>query len=338
MTSAAAPLRLALLGTSSIAEHHLAAFRRAGGASVDIVFSQEPSRAATFAQSNGIAEHSAELDAILSDARIDAAIIVTEPSRHASLAMAALKAGKPVLVEKPLDADPDQAASLAAFAKSQNIPAAIVAQRRFEPAVVAIKRDLAGLNVPGAAKLEMRWSRNADYYLAGDGWRATQAGAVFLNQGIHWLDLLIWLFGDPASVQVEARATRDFLSCADEVEAQIKFSSGVEVSCFATTNAPIQQPDLLRIDCDRRILNYDDYSRKFNHARGFWQRLLGRKPTQLDLLRLQAEDFIGAVRGLHPPRAGLDDGLAALRLAMALSPPLKENRKASYSGSLNPQL
>ena len=97
-------IRFAVIGTSSVAPAHIKALQSNPNAEVVYIHSRNINRSSEFAEQFRLTPTKSYED-ILGDNTIDAVDIVTEPNRHANLALEAIKHGKHVLIEKPLDID-----------------------------------------------------------------------------------------------------------------------------------------------------------------------------------------------------------------------------------------
>ncbi len=121
------------------------------------------------------------LDVLLDDVRVAAIILLTPPRTHAELAMLAAKAGKHVLLEKPLDVTLASARQIVDTVAAAKKKLGVVFQFRFRPSVRALREILAqgDLGEIISASATIRWWRGADYYAQPGGaarWRATEVG------------------------------------------------------------------------------------------------------------------------------------------------------------------
>src|SRR5204863_394317 len=141
------------------------------------------------------------------DAGIDLVAICTPSGLHAEDTELALAAGRHVFVEKPLDVSLPRArrlARLAVQAEQRGLVVSVVSQHRFDPASVAVAGALAAgrLGRVTSAVASVAWWRGQDYYDSA-AWRGTWAldgGGALMNQGVHTVDLLGWLLGEPVEV------------------------------------------------------------------------------------------------------------------------------------------
>ncbi|MEM8749070.1 MAG: Gfo/Idh/MocA family oxidoreductase [Pseudomonadota bacterium] len=145
----------------------------------------------------------ADFDRVLSDDAIDLVDICLPPHLHFEMSMAALKAGKHVVCEKPLVPSLREADLLAEQAAASGRTITPVFQYRYGPATAQLRALMdAGLTgKPYVASIETHWSRGSDYYAVPwrGTWKGEQGGAV-LGHAIHNHDLLCSIFGPVARV------------------------------------------------------------------------------------------------------------------------------------------
>lgn len=165
----------------------------------------------------------------LSRDHVDLIAITTSSHTHALLTIAALQAGKHVLVEKPLALSIQDARTAAAEAKQRGLILAVSLQTRYLSQMQAIKKAVDegrfGSLIHGV--VSMRWNRDMDYYNASpwrDSW--TKGGGLFMNQCIHYIDLLQWLMGPVVSVYGEAGTYAQPLHVENMGVAVLKFANG----------------------------------------------------------------------------------------------------------------
>ncbi len=243
----------ALTGCGSIANTHAKAIRSFGdSARLAAVCDIDPDRAAAFATEH----HSTARDwnNILADPAIHAVTICTPSGLHADCAVAALRAGKHVLIEKPMDVTTDACDRIIAAQKQSGLQAAVVSQHRFDPAARDIRKCMESGELGDLFGVEARipWYRTQEYYDSAD-WRGTRAldgGGCLINQGIHTLDLMLW-FAGPAS-RVWARATNAIhqrIEVEDHICATIEFHNGAIGTLMASTAMFPGHPAFLSLAC-----------------------------------------------------------------------------------------
>ncbi|HEY0187092.1 MAG TPA: Gfo/Idh/MocA family oxidoreductase [Cellulomonas sp.] len=234
------PLRFALVGCGNIARTHAEALTRlAAHGTAELVAVQDvvPERAAAFAAEHGV--RAAGWEEVLHDPTVDAVTICTPSGTHAALGIAALEAGKHVVVEKPMDADLAQAQRLAAAAERTGRTLAVISQHRFDPATRTAVEVLAdgGIGVPTLVEATVPWWRPQAYYDA-DAWRGTwsgDGGGALINQAIHTVDLVLALAGPVTRVQASVATRSHAIDVEDVVCAVLTFASGAIGTLSAST-------------------------------------------------------------------------------------------------------
>lgn len=186
-----------------------------------------------------------DLDEALGRPDVEVVVVTTPSGSHASIAQEAVRAGKHVLIEKPVDVQLARArtiARLAEEARTRGQVVSVVSQHRFAPAVVAVKRavDSGRLGRISSATATVAWWRDQAYYDSGD-WRGTwehDGGGALTNQGVHTVDLLLHLLGRPAEVfGWTGLLAHEGVEVEDVAAAVVRFESGALATLLATTAA-----------------------------------------------------------------------------------------------------
>lgn len=180
-------------------------------------------------------------ETLLEDSRVQALVILTPPRTHAELALRGAKAGKHVLLEKPIDVTYAQAHQLVTNFATTGKKLGVVFQFRFRPGALAMRELLAQnalgdlLNVSAA----IRWWRSAEYYAEpGRGTLARDGGGVLLTQAIHTLDLMLSLAGPVTRVAAQCRTSvLRSMDTEDIACATLSFKNGAIGVVDATTSA-----------------------------------------------------------------------------------------------------
>jgi len=219
--------------------------------------------------------HAAEalesLGAALARPDIGAVAICTPSGSHAALAVAALEAGKDVVVEKPLDVTVEAARTVAEAQGRSGRTVPVISQHRFDPASALVHERVRagslGRITSGVACIA--WYRTRGYYESGS-WRGSwslDGGGALMNQGIHTLDLLIWLLGEPVEVfGWTDRLAHERIEVEDTAVGTIRFASGALGVLLATTAAYPGVTTRLAIHGDRGSAMIDDDRLTYFHA------------------------------------------------------------------------
>src|SRR5918994_3696712 len=166
-------LRFGILGCGVIGPHHARAIAGLDGAELVATADINPGRTEELAAEHGCCFFST-LEEMLSGADLDAVCVCTPSGMHARNAIAALEAGKDVVIEKPVDVTLKAADRLIEVQCATGGRVAVISQHRFDAATQAVREALArgefGRLTSGSA--DVRWWRSQSYYDSG-GWRGT---------------------------------------------------------------------------------------------------------------------------------------------------------------------
>lgn len=192
-----------------------------------------------------------DLDAVLSDPSIDAALILTPPNTHLELVRKAAASGKHILLEKPLDTTVERAREIVRVCRAGNVTLGVVLQHRFRPPALELRNVLAAGRlgkILGASASMRLWRPQSYYDEPGRGTKARDGGGVLLTQGIHTLDLLLSLVGQAAQVMSHVTTTPIHkMETEDLVAAVLRYRNGAVGTIEATTAAFPGYPERIEI-------------------------------------------------------------------------------------------
>lgn len=177
---------------------------------------------------------------ILADPGVEAVTLCTPSGAHGELAARALRAGKHVVVEKPLEVSVAACEALCAVAAEVDRRFAVISQHRFDPASQVVKEAVEAGRLGRMILVDARipWYRTQEYYDSGE-WRGTWAmdgGGCLMNQGVHTVDLMLWLAGPVKTVYAQVRtAAHERIEVEDVVSATLTFESGAVGTLMAST-------------------------------------------------------------------------------------------------------
>ncbi len=340
------PLRVAIVGCGIIAFNHVSAIARIPDLALTALVDVDAASANSLADYlDGQGETRPKTYGSLTDALaaggIGLVVICTPSGLHVSLAEEALAAGCHVIIEKPLDVALPRArriAELAAAAEERGLLVTVISQHRFDPASVvvhdaAIKGELGRLT-SGIASIA--WWRGQDYYDLAD-WRGTwelDGGGAAMNQGVHTIDLLLWMFGEPIDVSARtASLAHERIEVEDTLVATITFASGALAVIHATTAAFPNVGTRLQVHGSKgSAVIEEDQLLFFSSAASDQQgnqaatvvaaEELRGNPRALDSFVVgharQYEDVVAAIRDGRPPLVRVTDALLALAVVRAL--------------------
>ncbi len=233
------PVRWGIIGCGVIAPTHAAALKRIAGVELAAVSDLLPERARDLAEKFE-AEAMPGTPALLARSDVDGVTICTPSGTHADLAVEAMKAGKHVIIEKPMDVTAEACDHILAAGRETGKVLTVISQHRWDRAAQIVKEAIVSGKLGSIllAEASVNWYRTQGYYDSGD-WRGTWAmdgGGALMNQGIHTVDLLLWLAGEAASVTAKTRtAAHERIEVEDLAVALIEFKSGAVGTLTATT-------------------------------------------------------------------------------------------------------
>ena len=232
-------MNVGILGGGNISGTHARAAAAIPGVNVVAFHGSNRERTARLAEPFGAPVYDT-FDEFLSHRPMEIVAIGSPSGLHAEQGIAAAKRGHHVLVEKPLDITTARADALIAACDAAGVKLGIFFQDRLRPAVVEIKKMLDGgeLGTPVMIAGRVRWYRPPEYY-SGSKWRGTwtlDGGGALMNQAIHTVDLVQWMFGPIARVSAAVATRLHHIKVEDTAAAVIEFASGAIGTIEAATS------------------------------------------------------------------------------------------------------
>jgi UDP-N-acetyl-2-amino-2-deoxyglucuronate dehydrogenase len=208
-----------------------------------------PGAAAAFAAARG-GTAEPDLAALLARRDVEVVCVCVPSGLHALVGVQAAKAGKHLVVEKPIDVSLDAADRLIEAAEAAGVALTVISQHRFDLGLVELKR-LLGAGALGRLVLgeaSTKWYRTQAYYDSA-AWRGTYAmdGGSLMNQGVHYVDLLRWCMGPVSEVTAVCSTQAHQIEVEDTSLAIVSFASGAVGSILSSTAAFPGFPQRLEI-------------------------------------------------------------------------------------------
>jgi len=231
---------IGLIGVGNISQTHARAARAIHGVQIAAVFGNNVEKVRRLAAPHG-APWFTDYEKFLSHRPMHLVAIGSPSGLHAEQGIAAARRGLHVLVEKPIDICSARADALIAETEKAGVKLGVFFQDRFKPGIREMKRavDSGALGKPVLADARVKWYRPPEYY-GNSHWRGTFAldgGGALINQGIHTIDLLLWMFGQVVAVQARKTTAVHEIEAEDTLLATLQFSNGALGSFMATTSA-----------------------------------------------------------------------------------------------------
>jgi myo-inositol 2-dehydrogenase/D-chiro-inositol 1-dehydrogenase len=316
--AAVSALRVGVIGTGIMGtDHAIILDRFVSGAVVTRVTDVDAGRAAALTAKLSGATVSPDALTLIGDPGVDAVVIASSDETHAELAIAAVRAAKPVLCEKPLAPTLQQAADVAWTADREGAELlSLGLMRRFDPAHVELKAALAA-GVCGTPLLVHCVSRGVT---SSPG--ATSESSV-TGSAVHEFDTVPWLLGAPV-VEVAWQAPRcsgDVQGLQDPQLILLRTADGVLSTVEVFLNARYGYDIRCEVVGEHGALSLSDHARVVRNEGG--RRSSGYpadwRPRFADAYRLELQAWVDAVvAGTRPPLATARDGLVAAAVSDAV--------------------
>lgn len=178
---------------------------------------------------------------MMNDPDIDAVCVCVESGKHADFGIDLARAGKHIIMEKPVDVTPSRIRKLEAAVKSAGVTCGCIFQSRLESCNILIKRaiDAGHMGRILGVHAGLPWLRLDEYYAGPHGsWKGTwklDGGGSLMNQGIHTIDLIQWLAGRVERVFGYSTVLRHKIEAEDQTVVVLKFENGATGTLFTST-------------------------------------------------------------------------------------------------------
>ncbi|WP_430972116.1 Gfo/Idh/MocA family protein [Sunxiuqinia rutila] len=209
------------------------AFQKAEHSSLVAVMRRNKEKAADYARRHGVPKWYHQADDLINDPEVNAIYIATPPDTHAQYAIQAMRAGKPVYVEKPMALNHAECQKMIAVSKETGMPLFVAYYRRTLPAFLKMKElvESGVIGKPISVSITLvKGASEQDKNTSNDNWRVDPkaAGAgYFFDLASHQLDYLDFLFGPITRVAGTAVNRGGLYRAEDTVVASFAMESGV---------------------------------------------------------------------------------------------------------------
>lgn len=346
-----------IIGTGMIAHFHAKAIAAIPGAKLVGCYNHVESRAQAFAVEYGCRVFS-NFDEFLADTEIQIVTICTPSGAHQEPAVAAARAGKHVLVEKPLEITLARCDAIVHACSQAGVQLGVILPSRFTPANLALKQaiDSGRFGRLTLGDTYVKWWRTQQYYDSGN-WRGTwklDGGGAYMNQAIHNVDLLCWMMGEVSEViGMTATLAHDRIEVEDVGSAIVKFKNGAIGTLQATTaawpgllkkteihgtqgTAIIEQDELLVWQFEHELPTDASLRESFSQKSGITGGASDPKAISFIGHQRQFEDFLRAVNsGTRPAIDGLE-GRKSVEIILAIYESAWTGRKITLPLNCDP--
>lgn len=234
---AASPLGFGIIGAGMISAFHAQAIGQLTGARLVGVASRSADKARALAGKHGVFS-TTNYDELLARPDLHVVCITTPSGAHLEPALAAIRAGKHVVIEKPLEITTARTDEILAAADRAGVRVAPIFQGRFGDGARTVKAalDAGRFGRLVLASAYVKWHRTAQYYTGYRGSLTLDGGGAVINQAIHGLDLLLWFAGLPVEVFAwKTKRVHTGIEAEDTAAAALKFPDGALGAFEAST-------------------------------------------------------------------------------------------------------
>jgi UDP-N-acetyl-2-amino-2-deoxyglucuronate dehydrogenase len=231
--------KIGIIGAGNISDTHARAAREIDGIEITAIYGYNREKAARLAGLYGGAVYE-DLETFLEHKPMDMVMIGSPSGLHAEQGIAAARRGLHVLVEKPIDTTIARTDLLIEECDRAGVKLGVFFQDRAAPDIARLKQllDAGRLGKPILVSGRVKWYRPPEYY-SDSRWRgvfALDGGGALMNQGVHTVDLLLWLMGDVTRVNSKAITALHDIEVEDTVVATLEFANGAIGTLEATTS------------------------------------------------------------------------------------------------------
>ena len=232
-------IHVGIIGGGGISETHARAAQQVEGVKISAFYGANRTKIEELSRKYG-GRAFGDFESFLSHEPLDVAIIGSPSGLHADQGIQCARRGLHVLVEKPIDVNVQKADELIAECKNKGVKLAVCFQDRFAKDSVRLKHliERGGVGKLILISARVKWYRPPEYY-SNSHWRgqlALDGGGALMNQGVHTVDLLLWLFGDVKRVYAKALTALHNIESEDTLVATIEFANGAIGTLEAATS------------------------------------------------------------------------------------------------------
>lgn len=244
------------------------AFNEVPGSQVVAVMSRSEKKARSYAERHHIRKWYTDAQELIDDRDVNAVYIATPPSSHATFAIMAMKAGKPVYVEKPLAASYNDCIRINRISEQTGVPCFVAYYRRYLPYFQKVKEIIQSGGIGDVINVQVRFSvppRDLDYHSGKEmPWRLQpdiSGGGYFYDLAPHQIDILQDLFGVITRAHGYPANRAHLYEAEDTISACFFFESGIPGSgswCFVGHESA--KEDCIEIIGDKGSLSFSVFN------------------------------------------------------------------------------
>jgi UDP-N-acetyl-2-amino-2-deoxyglucuronate dehydrogenase len=326
-------IHIGIIGGGGISDTHARAAQEVKGTNIVSFFGTNQNKIAQLSKTYGGRAYS-EFEAFLSHKPMDAVIIGSPSGLHADQGIHCALRGLHVLVEKPIDVTVAKADELIAASEKARVKLAVCFQDRFAKDSVRLKQliESGALGKIILVSASVKWYRPPEYY-SDSRWRgklALDGGGALINQGVHTVDLLLWLLGEVTRVYATSLTALHDIESEDTLVSTLEFANGAIGTIETATSAfpgydrrieitgsegtiVFEHDRMIRADLKKpSVLALESHPQDTNRS--------SSSPIVTDVTghKRILEDFLEAIRKDGKPRCDGYEGRRSVRLVEAI--------------------
>lgn len=299
-------IRWGFIGCGEVTEKKSGpAFSLVPGSKVVAVMSRDFSKAQDYANRHSINNFYNDPISLINDPNVNAVYIATPPSSHSTFALMAMRAGKPVYVEKPLASSYEDCLRINRISEQNNVPCFVAYYRRYLPYFQKVKELAYSGGIGKILSVQIRFAvppRELDYNTKNLPWRLQPdiagGGGYFYDLASHQLDLLQYMFGIITEAEGYGCNMAGLYKVEDTFNACFKFDSGVSGSaswCFVAHKSA--RTDRIEIVGDKGMICFSvfDYTPIALHTEEGRKEIIVKNPQYVQMPLIQK--IVGHLKG-----------------------------------------
>ena len=299
-------IRWGFIGCGEVTEKKSGpAFSLVPGSKVVAVMSRDFSKAQDYANRHSINNFYNDPISLINDPSVNAVYIATPPSSHSTFALMAMRAGKPVYVEKPLASSYEDCLRINRISEQNNVPCFVAYYRRYLPYFQKVKELAYSGDIGKILSVQIRFAvppRELDYNTKNLPWRLQPdiagGGGYFYDLASHQLDLLQYMFGIITEAEGYGCNMAGLYKVEDTFNACFKFDSGVSGSaswCFVAHKSA--RTDRIEIVGDKGMICFSvfDYTPIALHTEEGRKEIIVKNPQYVQMPLIQK--IVGHLKG-----------------------------------------
>jgi len=312
------PLRIGIIGCGRVSSNHALGYRQNAGCQITQVFDLNRPAAEKLALETG-ASVADSMEAMAAEGSVDAVSICTPPVAHTECCLTFLKAGIPVLCEKPLEMNAARAAKLAAAAKKTGTPFMMAFTQRFYPPIIEARKILRKGTL--GRPLFFRNTFGGEASIVGDhrAARHLSGGGSIADNGTHSVDLFRFLVDEVSAVTAKVAQLKQKTEVEDFSLILLEGQNGTFGEIMSTYSLPVVH-NYVQVVCEKGMLSVNYY------IAGRPDLTIQKKDKEEEAIPVSMEpfkftrqigQFLQCIRKKTPPPVTIEDGLRCAEVVSA---------------------